>query len=191
MEICHRLSLHVKLVTHEQVFVDNFIDNVHMLKIWKKNFLWWVFPWQVVEVVGSSLGNTKMTSVSRFWQQFSARTERRRCMIPYLHMINCVSLYIFWPLGKHIHNWDMPFVCLCLQLLRLFQLRCVKFLWKRSTWVCHPQDHNGCSWFMNSSPGGSFLMQWELLMENTSLFEPHLTLALSSSITKNNLVLPC
>ena len=27
-------------------------------------------------------------------------------------------------------------------------------------------------------------MQWELLMENTSLFEPHLTLALSTSITK-------
>ena len=57
--------------------------------------------------------------------------------------------------------------------------------------MCHPQDHNGCSWLMNSSPGGSFPMQWELLMENTSLFEPHLTLALSTSVTKNNLVLSC
>ena len=38
MEICHRLSLHVKPVTHEQVFLDNFIDNVHMLMYMKKQF---------------------------------------------------------------------------------------------------------------------------------------------------------
>ena len=127
MEICHQLSLQLHMSKYSlTISLTMFICSC----IWKKNLLWWVFPWQVVKVVvGSSLGNTKMTSVSRFCQQFSARTERRRGMIPYLHMINCVSLYIFWPLGKHIHNWDMPFVCLCLQLLRLFQLRGGKFVW--------------------------------------------------------------